>query len=159
MVMSESELISLLDGNLPFDEVVIFLIATYLKANEAWGEKNLGENNTECSLASRRRCAYDFEENSGKSKSPIGLDFCTTESSPVLDALKVYLAKILSQLAMTAKSQRCMVCTWLSEIYMHQLTFSALLTSSSSSSLIFSSSNSNESGLQESFKSFLRENK
>ena len=56
---------------------------------------------------------------------PDDLTFIVTDG-PELSALRIYLLEEMQMLSSNAKSQRTMICTWLSEIFLHQITMSDL---------------------------------
>jgi hypothetical protein len=51
-----------------------------------------------------------------------------TTDGPELSSLRVYLQEKLRLLAASAKSQRTMICTWLCEIFLHQISMMRLLS-------------------------------
>lgn len=54
---------------------------------------------------------------------PPSLPLTLTDSNE-LNALKIYLLEVLAELPNSSKSQRCVISTWISEIYLHQITIS-----------------------------------
>lgn len=88
-----------------------------------------------------------------------------------LTPLKVFLLQVLRSLPSTAKMQRTMLCTWLSDLYMHQISLARLLNPSGPTSasepagsadfepMVKSDDLLDEAELTTQFKNFLRSNK
>lgn len=92
-----------------------------------------------------------------------------------LTPLKVFLLQVLRSLSSSAKMQRTMLCTWLSDLYMHQISLAKLLNPQSAASpggnngsagngadfepMVKSDDALDEAELTTQFKNFLRSNK
>ncbi len=57
---------------------------------------------------------------------PYDSKICLRNSGRDLNALRVFLLEVLKALATSAKSQRAMVCVWILELFLHQITSCAL---------------------------------
>lgn len=91
-------------------------------------------------------------------------------NGPSLSALRVFLTESLNLLPANAKSQRTMLCTWLCEVLLHQITCSALFPPVATGSGTTNVTTPNnlaqrhasamfESDLMDLFRSFLRTHK
>ena len=89
----------------------------------------------------------------------------TVTNGPELSAIRTYLLNEIQVLPAKAKSQRTMICTWLSEIYLHQITMAGLARDSvakvggEDEDINLASSILSEEELVTQFKAFLREMK
>lgn len=94
-------------------------------------ESNLSYFNTTASTA------YTAADNDGRVYTPI-----TYTSASLVDAaisrgcaltpLKVFLLQVLRSLPLSGKMQRTMVCTWLCDLYLHQISLARLLSTTAS---------------------------
>lgn len=92
-----------------------------------------------------------------------------------LTPLKVFLLQVLRQLPSSAKMQRTMLCTWLCDLYLHQISLAKLLNTQPTAAMTSTAAGAGNSGEYESmaksddlldeaelttqFKNFLRSNK
>ena len=117
----------------------------------AQAEFNLSKGQSEKAALYFARSGAPFEEavlrllatSSPKSSIPLA-----TTDGPELSALRVFLQEELKILPVTAKSQRTMICTWLCEIFLHQI-----------ASASFSGSAGGNGDLLAQFKDFIRSNR
>lgn len=137
-------------ANLPFDEVVLRL----LRATSASMVSPLADS-----------MAHQSIEGDSISQAlsrlvvpPIQTQSLSLSQSQGLSALRVYLQEQLVTLPYHSKSQRTMLCTWLCEIFLHQITANVLAPGGSDMGADVSTSN-NLSALIGQFKDFLRFNK
>lgn len=100
-------------SNLSFDDVVLRLLNGGRHDQEQnRGDDDFGESDNE-----------DEVEERAEQKS-VGLSFpvLAPGSGPELSAIRRYLEEVLRFLPLTSKSQRTMVCTWLCELFVHEIT-------------------------------------
>jgi len=140
-------------ANLPFDEVALPLLRATSASTEMPLTDFLSQSSGHGESISKALGRFVV--------SPVQTQSLNLSHGPELTALRVYLQEQLMSLPLQSKSQRTMVCTWLSEIFLHQITTLVLspsppsLSSPSSSSL----SPPSVSVLVGQFKDFLRANK
>lgn len=91
-------------SGMPFEDVVLRLLKTNRVSNDA------------------TKAISNVASNSISSILCIPLDNCGTDLNP----LRLFLTEVLRSLPSSSKSQRTMICTWISEIYLHQITAAAI---------------------------------
>ena len=107
--------------NLTFDTVVLQILdAKHRLMPSVQTKDHLGEDDDDVEEIRKESLLPTVPINPGKSLSGSFLPFPLT-SSDELTAVRFYVEEVLRILPLTAKCQRTMLCTWLCELYVHQI--------------------------------------